>query len=190
VKKIKKNTIKTLGLIAVVLGGFLLLRFSYLIYMKASYPVHYSETVEQMSQKTEIPAELLYAVIRSESGFNPSAVSSVGAKGLMQITPDTLSWVRYRLGEKGATDEEVLFDAQKNIYYGAYTLYFLLKEFGNMETALAAYHAGFGNVTKWLNDTRYSHDGEHLFYIPFGDTSKYVTKVLDTAEIYQTIYNW
>lgn len=166
-----------------------LLSISFGSYYRAAYPVRYADAVQLAAQQTGLPQSLIYAVIRSESGFRPGVESSVGARGLMQITPDTLSWVRYRLGEQGASDPELLWQPETNIHYGSNTLALLQHEFGTVETALAAYHAGFGNVTKWLADPRYSPDGVTLTDIPFGDTASYVTKVLQTATMYQNVYH-
>lgn len=179
---------KTLVATAVLVVAVVALLLGYRQYARSAYPVHYTDAVAQAAADTGLPPSLLYAVIRTESGFHPQAVSSVDARGLMQITPDTLSWVRYRLGETGGTQPDLLFDPQQNIYYGSHTLKLLVQEFGSIETALAAYHAGWGNVTKWLQDKNYSPDGRTLTAIPFGDTNRYVSKVLETAEQYQRIY--
>ena len=83
----------------------------------------------------------------------------------------------------------ILFQPEQNIYYGGWTLTLLTREFGNLPTALAAYHAGWGNVTRWLENPDYSSNGSHLDVIPFGDTRSYVRKVLATAELYRRIYS-
>lgn len=180
---------KNLALATAALLAFWLLNICYGVYFRAAFPVQYSGEVSEASSASGLDEALIYAVIRTESGFRPDAQSSVGACGLMQITPDTLSWVRYRLGESGATETGLLWEPEQNIYYGAQTLALLIDEFGGVETALAAYHAGWGNVTKWLADERYSSDGETLAVIPFGDTSYYVSKVLETASMYKNVYH-
>lgn len=157
-------------------------------YYKAAYPQGYRELVEEYSLQNQLDPALVYAVIRTESGFHSGAESSVGAKGLMQVTTDTFHWVRYRLGETGAAAPEQLFDPRQSIKYGTANLRLLIGEFGSVETALAAYHAGWGSVSRWLADERYSDDGESIRHIPFADTDAYVTKVLDTARIYRRLY--
>ena len=185
---ITRSLMKALAATAALAAAAVLLLLGYRQYARAAYPVYFAPEVTQAAAETGLPQSLLYAVIRTESGFHPQAVSSVDARGLMQITPDTFSWVRYRLGESGGTQPDLLFDPQQNIYYGSHTLALLVQEFGTIETALAAYHAGWGNVTRWLQDERYSADGQTLDAIPFGDTNHYVNKVLQTAEQYQKIY--
>ena len=83
----------------------------------------------------------------------------------------------------------MLFDAQTNIKYGCYFYGILFEIYGNERTALAAYHAGMGNVKKWLKDERYSHAGKTLYDIPFDNTKKYVNKVIKTRNIYSKLYN-
>ena len=76
-----------------------------------------------------------------------------------------------------------------NLKYGIATLSLLVQEFGDSNEALAAYHAGRGSVNKWLQNEKYSTDGETLSEIPFKDTRAYVNKVMQTRIIYQNLYN-
>lgn len=151
------------------------------------YPRQYVKLVEESAEHFEINESLLYALIKTESGFDKNAVSSVGAKGLTQITPDTFSWLQTKTGEK--YEEDALFDPEISVYYGAYFLDMLLEEFGDTETALAAYHAGRGKVNEWLSDPRISPDGETLENIPFEDTAGYVERVIKNTEKYKKIYD-
>ena len=66
---------------------------------------------------------------------------------------------------------------------------YLLDEFGDTKTALAAYHAGRGRVNEWLSDPRYSSDGKKLDVIPYNDTDFYAEKVLKVRERYCNIYD-
>ena len=151
------------------------------------YPRQYVELVEENAQAFEIDEALLYALIKSESGFDKNAVSSVGAKGLTQITPDTFQWLQTKTGD--SYDEDALFEPEVSVYYGAYFLDMLLQEFDNVETALAAYHAGRGKVNEWLADPRISPDGVVLENIPYEDTAGYVKRVMKNIEKYKKIYD-
>ena len=65
----------------------------------------------------------------------------------------------------------------------------LLEEFGTVDNALCAYHAGWGSVKNWLSDPEYSSDGVHVENIPFADTRTYVERVNETLEIYRRLYS-
>ncbi len=152
------------------------------------YPMRYTKIVSENAETFEIDEPLLYALIKAESGFDKNAVSSVGAKGLTQITPETFCWLQTKTNEE--YQEDALFEPEISIYYGAYFLDMLLDEFGNTETALAAYHAGRGKVNEWLADPRISPDGETLENIPYEDTSAYVKKVMKNYNKYNEIYDF
>lgn len=175
-------------LLLLCIGAALVLSKAYRAYYQAAYPMHYAQTIQAESEKNALPSSLVYAVIRTESGFDPYAQSSVQARGLMQITKDTFEWAQYRIGEEEQLHFDDLFESERNIQYGAVILRLLLDEFGTEENALCAYHAGWGNVKEWLNNPEYSPDGVHIQHIPFGDTARYVEKVMKTKEIYETLY--
>lgn len=152
------------------------------------YPTHYADTVEQEAEAYDFPPSLIYAVIHTESHFDPSALSTADAKGLMQLTDDTYQWARRRLGEdKG--DPNDLFDPETNIHYGVTVMNLLRQSFPNVETMLAAYNAGQGRVNSWLSDPAYSNDGVTLHTIPYEETADYVRRVLTAQKRYQQIYN-
>ncbi len=151
------------------------------------YPRQYVSLIEQNAEEFEIDESLLYAVIKTESGFDKNAVSSVGAMGLTQITPETFEWLQTKTGD--SYEEDALFEPEISIYYGAYFLNMLLDEFDNTETALAAYHAGRGRVNEWLEDPSISPDGVILENIPYEDTAGYVRRVIKNTEKYKNIYD-
>lgn len=156
--------------------------------LRVLYPVKYSELVSQYSAEYGVAEPLLYAVIKTESSFNPDAVSSAGAEGLTQITPETFEWLRMKSGE---TDGELsLFDEETSIKYGAFFLSLLLNEFGCTETAVAAYHAGRGRVNGWLASADTSPDGKTLVNIPVPETAHYVKKVTRAIDIYTNLYDY
>lgn len=154
--------------------------------MKLSYPQKYAELVEKYAAEYGVDENLLYAVIRTESSFNPSAVSSANAVGLTQITPETLEWLQMKLGESDKTVS--LLDPEASIKYGAFFLGYLLDEFENTDTALAAYHAGRGRINSWLADSEISPDGKTLSQIPVKETAHYVKKVNKALNIYLNLY--
>lgn len=164
-------------------------RAGYAYFYQRAYPIAYRQLVEEHSAANGLDPMLVYAVIRTESGFRSDVTSSVGARGLMQLTEDTYKWARYRRGEsQDDLDYNDLYDPETNIRYGTVVLRLLLEEFGDEPTALAAYHAGWGSVKGWLEDKDYSADGMSLDAIPFVDTGKYVPKVLATKRMYENLY--
>lgn len=171
-----------------ILAAGVLVYHGCLRFYRAAYPIGYRETVERECGRNGLPPALVYAVIRTESGFNPLAQSGVPARGLMQITRETFEWAQLRLGEEGERHFDDLFDGGENIRYGAAILRLLLDEFGTESNALCAYHAGWGVTQKWLRNPEYAPDGENIERIPYGDTSRYVKKVLETKKAYETLY--
>ena len=151
------------------------------------YPLKHEEIVERYTAEYELSQSFVYAVIKCESGFDERAVSSVGARGLMQLMPETFLWLCEKEDENYT--EEDLFNAEVNIKYGTMYYSMMLGQFGKEETALAAYHAGTTNVKKWLSDERYSLDGETLYDMPFPSTKAYVERVMKTKNIYEKIYD-
>lgn len=113
----------SLLLAAVLLAGsFLLLWGSQGFFYRGAYPRRYAGYVESSSREFAVDENLIYAVIRTESGFQPRVQSSVGARGLMQITEDTFLWLQQRLGEEDGATYESLFEPEVNIRYGAFLL--------------------------------------------------------------------
>lgn len=153
---------------------------------KRMFPLGYQDVVSAYAHEADLPASLVNAVICCESRFRPEAVSSAGACGLMQLTPPTF---RELVSELGLPPNSDLFDPAANIRCGTYYLKKLMTLFPEPSTALAAYNAGIGNVSDWLADPKYSHDGRTLHTIPFAETRKYVKRVLFAQKIYENIYS-
>ncbi len=154
--------------------------------MKTLYPLKYTEYVEKYSAEYGVDPKLVYAVIKTESSFNPDAVSYADAAGLTQITPETFEWLKQKLGEEN--ENLSLYDPETSIKYGAFFLSYLINEFGDTDTAIAAYHAGRGRVIGWLEDKKISPDGKTLSEIPIPETAHYVKKVNKALNIYNNLY--
>lgn len=153
--------------------------------IKFSYPVKYEEYVEKYSREFGVEQNLVYAIIKTESSFNPDAVSSANAGGLTQITPETFEWLKTKLGEENK--DLSLFDPETSIKYGAFFISYLLDEFGDTDTAVAAYHAGRGRVNGWLEDKELSPDGKTLAKIPVPETAHYVKKINKALNVYNNL---
>lgn len=155
---------------------------------KYVYPQKYGDLVEKYSAKYGVDKNLVFAVIKTESNFDPSAESDVGARGLMQLMEDAYDWVGYRMEDKRGIDYDSMFVPEYNIQYGTYLLMLLYNEYGDEETALAAYHSGRGNVNSWLKDSSLSFDGKVLDDIPSAATKHYVSKVMRAYDAYNNLY--
>ena len=180
------NLKKVIALILTLVVLLSVVYFGALSLLKTLYPLKYEDYVEVYAKENNLSPAFVYAVIKCESNFDKDAVSNVGATGLMQIMPDTFSWINMKLGEKN--NYSMATDPETNIKYGCYLYGYLLSRYGRVQEALAAYHAGIGNVDKWLDDPQYSSDGEALHTIPFPTTNKYVKKVMLTENIYEKLY--
>ena len=152
-----------------------------------AYPLKYSDYVEKYADEMGIDKYLVYAVIKAESNFDEKAVSEKGAVGLMQIMPETGREGAKKLGIKDYSDKK-LTDPKINIHIGCYYISFLMNRYGgDIRTAMAAYNAGYGNVDNWL--AREQKNVIEEGNIPFGETKKYIVKILNGYEKYKEIYD-
>jgi soluble lytic murein transglycosylase len=148
---------------------------------RVKYPVAYADYIVKYATANDLDPYLVMAVIKAESNFVPEAHSGI-AGGLMQLTEETAEWNANDMNYEGDYD---YMDPETNIMFGCHYLRHLIDIYGNVDTALAAYNGGMGNVQSWLNDERYSDDGETLKYIPFPETRSYVVKVNSNWEHYK-----
>lgn len=148
-------------------------------------PMKYEDIIEKYAEEYGLSKYLVDGVIYAESGFNNTAHSGL-ARGLMQLTDDTADWVSGKLGIEYEYD--MAEDPETNIKMGCYYLSYLIEQYGNTDTALAAYNGGMGNVSKWLADKKYSLDGKTLYKIPYAETEKYVKKVNFFKKVYEKLY--
>jgi soluble lytic murein transglycosylase len=151
------------------------------VIQELTLPLRHEDIIRQQSREKEVDAALIAAVIYSESKFSDST-SSAGARGLMQITPETAKDIERHSG--GTTFKlGDLSDPEINIRYGTYRLRELLDRYeGDVVAALAAYNAGPTNVDDW-GGSDLSVEG-----IPFPETRAYVEDVLDKQRAYRDKY--
>lgn len=151
------------------------------------YPIEYQAQIEAAATAYGVDPYLVAAVARAESGFEPDAQSSAGARGVMQLMPETADWLVQREGYLG-TAEPDLARAEDNIHLGTFYLSFLLERFGgNEDTALAAYNAGHGVVGRWLSDAQTEGEGAAgttMGEIPFPETRRFVER----AQYYRELF--
>jgi len=145
-------------------------------------PLRHEDIIRQQAADKHLDPALLAGVIYAESKFRDQT-SSAGAKGLMQLTPDT---ARYIAHLSGGTQFQLddLSTPQVNISYGAFYLRYLINRYrGNLALALAAYNGGEGNVDRWIREGR-----SRVRDIPFPETRAYVRRVLDARGAYARTY--
>ncbi|MGL6279649.1 MAG: lytic transglycosylase domain-containing protein, partial [Gaiella sp.] len=142
------------------------------------YPLRYESIVRGHARNYDLDPALLAAVIYTESKFDPDARSAAGAVGLMQLLPDTARGIALRTGGDRFVVADLL-DPELNVRYGSWYLRAMLDRYDDLETALAAYHAGPGNVDAW----RAADSG-----IAFPETRHYVDKVLRAERAYAAAY--
>jgi len=144
-------------------------------------PLRHEDVIRQQAAEKGVDASLIAAVIYSESKFS-DATSSAGARGLMQITPESAEFIEKQSG--GTTFElKDLSNPELNIRYGTFLLRELLDRYdGDEAAALAAYNAGPGNADKWGGSELAVED------IDFPETRAYVEEVLEKKEEYRREY--
>lgn len=153
-----------------------------------SYRITWQDLIERYAKEYNLQPAFVAAVIRTESSFRTNAESSVGARGLMQMMPDTAQWVAGKLDERYDFDD--LYEAETSIRYGCWYLNYLSELFrGDPVLVSAAYHAGQGEVWGWLGDPAISPDGATvpMENIPISNTRTYAGRVTQAYGIYQTL---
>lgn len=157
---------------------------------EASYPQKYSEYVTYYADKYQIDPLMIYSVIRTESGFDPQAQSNVDARGLMQITEETFEWIKSKIAPNEDLVFEDLYDPETNIRFGTFYFVRCLERYqGDLATAAAAYHSGWGTVDQLLKDPNYTQNGETLIVFPYTQMDRYVSKITHSYSAYQELYN-
>ncbi|MBQ2862818.1 MAG: lytic transglycosylase domain-containing protein [Clostridia bacterium] len=185
----KKAFIRSVTVIIIFALSIAIGYYSSLLWDKAEknlYPLRYAEFVDDASESFGVPKKIIYAVIKTESDFDSTAQSSAGAIGLMQIAPATFEEISGKLGD--SYEKGMMYDPETNIRYGTYYLSYLYRYFEDWDLVFAAYNAGMGNVSSWLDDTQYSDGQGHLVNIPFAETSQYVKKINDAINKYIDLY--
>ena len=142
------------------------------------YPLRYEQIVRSHARNYDLDPALLAAVIYTESRFRADARSDAGALGLMQLLPETARGIAVRTGGERFVVED-LYVPELNIRYGSWYLRNLLDRYDDLRTALAAYHAGQGNVDRWRSQG---------LGIQFPETRSYVDDVTEARKIYARSY--
>lgn len=151
--------------------------------------ITWQDEIEKYAAEYNLQPAFVAAIIDTESDYRTEATSSVNAKGLMQLMPDTAEWIAGKLDDDGYT-EDSMYEPVRNIRYGCWYLNFLSQKFrGDPILIACAYHAGQGNVESWLSNRKYSSDGLTIALdsIPMEDSRTYARRVTTAYGIYQTL---
>ena len=147
-----------------------------------------TEAVEEFGQGRVLSKNLIFALIKQESLFNPDAVSYAGACGLTQLMKSTAEEIAGKLG----IEEYNVFLPEYNIKFGVYYLYEMIQRLdGEVIPALCAYNAGMSRVREWKRDFGDdNHDSSGLFLeaIPYDETRNYAKNIFTFMNYYSILY--
>ena len=152
----------------------------------AMYPLKYMDSIEKYAEEFGVDKYLILAVIKTESGFDPNAKSEADAIGLMQITEEAFAWIKLKLCPKEELVFEDLYNPDTSIRFGAYYMSRNLERYnGDVSTAAAAYHSGWGTVDELLRENQ----TEILTEFPYTQMENYVYKINKAYSAYKQLYN-
>ena len=161
------------------------------------YPRKYSRQVEQWAAEYDLDPLLVYAFIRTESGFDPAATSSVEARGLMQMTEETFIWLRSKIAQDEGLTFDELYDPDVSIRFGCYYIRLCMERYGRflvifrggvVPPAAPPYHSGWGTVDNLLRMEEHSSDGQTLKGFPYNQMHHYVEKITASYAVYTRLY--
>jgi soluble lytic murein transglycosylase len=181
------------ALVAIGIAGLAVVAVAVLVPMlhravrEVTLPLRHEDIIRQQAREKRLDPALVAGVIFAESKFRDQT-SATGAKGLMQIQPETAKFIARR---SGGTAFEIadLGTPQINIQYGTYYLRYLLDRYGqNVVLAVAAYNGGETNVDRWIAESGRRGKAFRIQDIPFPETRAYVERVLKAERDYRREY--
>jgi len=144
------------------------------------FPLAFQEDIQRFAKKAKVDSSWAMAIARRESSFMPDANSPVGARGLMQIMPDTAHYIA-----KKRIALSTLYHPVTNIDYGTeYLNYLMRRNNGNIIMATASYNAGHGRVRQWIPQDQRLPVDVWVETIPYRETREYVKAVMAYQQIY------
>ncbi len=157
--------------------------------LRAIYPLAYEEIILAEADSRRLDPNLVAAIARQESAFAPDVTSRAGARGLLQIMPETGRWWANRLGVRDYSDE-LLYHPEINVHLGAAYFADPQRRYSELQLSLIAYNAGPTRARRWRQQPEYRIDPE-LFAerIPFRETRTYVRNVQSHFRIYSQLYS-
>ncbi len=155
---------------------------------KLVYPIHYGNKINRYAKANNLDPLIVISLLKEESYFNPFAVSSSNARGLMQLLPGTARDIARWRGF-GSVRSVHLFNPETNIKLGTAYLSYSKRTLNNkMVLGVAGYNCGPGAVERWLKKYPTADLDEFIEYIPYDQTRNYVKKVYRSYWNYKRIY--
>jgi len=182
----KRNFRKRLiWILSLVILGVLLTSKAF---WRVFYPFPYKAIIFAEAARNNIDPFLVAAIIKTESNFASEAESKMGARGIMQIMPETGRWAAEKMNLRDFHPDD-LYETETNIKIGCWYLNNLNQEFkGNKVLVVAAYNGGRGNVREWLEKQQWTGEHATVDQIPFQETRQYVRKVMKNYSRYRYLY--
>lgn len=155
-------------------------------YWYALYPLPYLQPISRWAQQRQLNPLLVLSLVRQESRFQPQIRSVAGAIGLMQVMPETGTWI----AEKLKLENFDLAKVEDNLNLGTWYLdHTHINYANNTLMSLASYNAGPGNLDQWLKQYPTQDLDQFVESIPFSETQDYVKRVLENYWNYLRLYN-
>ena len=153
-----------------------------------AWPSAFSGYVDEATDEPDsVEPELVYSIMREESGYRPKVISPVGARGLLQIMRETGAQLATRRG-RPSFDPDELFDPRTNIELGSFYLGELSRQFPTqLSASIASYNAGPHVVADWVDEGQRP-DDEWVESIPYAQTRSYVKRVMRSLQAYRLLY--
>lgn len=149
------------------------------------YKIEHQSEIAELAQRYDLDPYLICAVINTESGWDATAKSHVGAVGLMQVMPSTAEWmVKKRLIDEREYPLDQLADPRVNMEYGTCYLAYLMKRFNNLNKVVAGYNGGPANVERW--ESAGAENFESV--IDYPETKEYISRVRTAYRGYKKEY--
>ena len=146
-------------------------------------PEEYVRAITASSERHRVNPYVVAAIIDAESTWRPEITSEAGAVGLMQVLPETAKELSREGVVEARFDPTDLSDPEVNIEFGTAYVRLLVERYHEIETAIAAYNAGIGNVDTWIEP-----GGNIRESIEFPETRHYVLRVARARDVYERLY--
>ncbi len=191
VKKTMNSKKRSLLIIAIILGAIILsalINLCITLVQSSSYPKEYSEYVEKYASEYNVPEYVIYAVIDTDSNFDPNKRYEDGSTGLMHLPSHILKKISsHEHLDKDITSES-LTSPNTAIQFGTYYLRYLFDRYKTWDVAIVAYSAGELKTSEWLANPSYSKNGTTLQEIPLDTAEDYLDDVNDAIDYYKNKY--